>query len=177
MTIENLNFVIPYYDEKGDVNNCYLPQPSKALFDSVASILGYLYTKIRTDNLLPEVFVMDYKTICEDIITQRNLPKDYSVKLNNFLEKCLISSSLIDINYDFKSFNDVQLQEEIQEILKGYILFTCALSRYTPIPLRRSVLGQLTTSQSITEYCNSFKKSHKEVSTKSHKKEKSIQKV
>lgn len=164
MKIENYNFVIPYFIDDNELNYAYIPQPNKILFDSVSSILGYFYTKIRSGNLLPEVFVMDYEAICDEIIEQNNLNPNTKTKLNNFLEKMLISSNLIDDKLNIVNFNDVKLDDETLTIIKGYALFISALFRYTPAQIRMSVLGQLITSQEISAYINSLKKQSTEQS-------------
>lgn len=132
MKIENYNFLIPYFNEDGSINTVFIPQPNKILFDTVTLIMGHFYTKIRSGNLLPEVFVNDYQAICDDLIEKNNMSIDNKGKLENFLEKLLISSSVINDKGDLVSFNDIKFDDDTLTIIKGYTLFTSALFRYTP---------------------------------------------
>lgn len=181
MKIENYNLVIPFYNDDESLSTAFIPQPNKILFDTIAGLLGYFYTKIRTGNLLPEVFVTDWEAIANEIIEANNLNENYKSKLGNFLDKLLISSQIVDDKGNYQSFNDIKLDDESINIIKGYSLFICALLRYTPPQIRMNALGQLITLQSVAEYSMSLKKPsteqpmEKNTNTKKTKIEKVIQ--
>lgn len=167
MQITKQNFIIPYFNEAGEVTQCFIEQPVKTYFDTIAGVLGYLYTKIRSSNLLPEVFVMDYSAILKDIVEKEGLNQDYLQKVENFLDRALTTGWIINEKGEPTSLNDVKLDDDTLAVIKGYLLFTSALLRYTPVQMRQSVLGQLLTSQTAMEWQSSFQKSAKEETTTS----------
>lgn len=167
MQLTKQNFIIPYFNEQGEVVQCFIEQPVKSYFDTIAGILGYLYTKIRSSNLLPEVFVMDYQAILKDIVEKEGLNQSYLDKIESFLDRALTTGWIINEKGEPTSLNDVKLDEDTLSVIKGYLLFTSALLRYTPMQMRASVLGALLTSQTAMEWQSSFQKLPKEQATTS----------
>lgn len=153
MTIDKLNFVIPFVTDAGKEAQVFIPQPNDLELKGLAKFLGYYYSKVQREGILPNVAMTDYQVFIEDFLT--TIPLDakdaYQSKLDAFYERSLMGAH----TYCDGMFL-TKLSKDEEEAIKGSLTFISALYRYSPKGALKGELMDFFTSLSATEWKSSF---------------------
>ncbi|HEC1823332.1 TPA: hypothetical protein R1765_001956 [Campylobacter coli] len=180
---DKCNFVIPLENQIGEEFKVFIPFIPKSNVDSIAEVLGELFNKLQK-GLNVDVFIEDNQLIINDIIEKlcKNEDENKSVKLNNlinsFVERSLLTAEVMFPDGSFVSYpsitkDNTQWDGSCLNTLRGFLLFTQALWRYTQVKTKTTFLGPFIVYQSLSEWRSSFKKScqeQKDLDTKKQKK-------
>lgn len=131
MRITNdLTCAIPFENAQGDKAELFIAHLDSARFNAAYKVLGKAYSMLKTGEVHPDVFCVDYK----------ELFKDDSDILNPFLEYHFTNAMIISngILVDFKEAPDkvkadlqkAEIDDDCLDSVRGLFFFIAALLRY-----------------------------------------------
>lgn len=171
----NLNFIFTLENNNGDKHQVFIPYISKEHFDKISPVLGEIFTLLQ-NGFNPDVFAVDYKQTLELIFKKLKTISDDDFKLQTeaFLERALLGAQVLLSNGEVLNYNEALENDLFDDFCKNtarsYLLFISALYRYLTPTKKKSSIGHLLTSQSLSEWLDLHKKSSKEQNIQSKKK-------
>lgn len=156
--IKNYNFVVPIMSDKGEELKFYVPQPIEKELRSIAHILGYLFTKIRAEQIDIMMFIKDWRIFAEEFCERLENGEGKLRALDAFIERSLLGA---DIYNECGDKIEKEITAEEREFFEGSLVFMSALYRYSPTYIKNQELGDYFTSLTSTEFKNSLLKSQK----------------
>lgn len=156
MTInKNLHISFDFENANGNKASLFIDFIDKRRFDIVSASLGKVYSVIKSGEYHPDVFVVDWKQILENDVST----------LEAFLESLLTTAELISEEQLVKFANSKKkleselskaaIDEDVINTIKGMLLFTCALLRYTTRGSIKNLENAFITYKSISDWRSS----------------------
>lgn len=143
------NLVLTLADEDGSINKIFVPEPTRAAFESVLKVLQKFYTMAVTNELPADIIVRDYAELVKEIYGDDNVAIN---RVNSFLDRALMGSTIFTADGAFIPYADCGWSDEVKGMCEGTLLFTSALYRYVPIQARKTILTDIITSLPLTEW-------------------------
>lgn len=157
------NIILTLADEDGDYHKIFVPEPSRASFESILKVLQKFYSLAVSNEIPADVIVRDYIEIVKEIVGNDDQAID---KVHSFIDRSLSGATIFTAKGEFLPYPECTWDDEIKAICEGTLLFTSALCRYVPIQARKTILKDIITSLPLAEWktqcLNSFKEQTQE---------------
>lgn len=153
--IKNFNFIVPIIADTGEQYKIFVPQPNEKELKGLAHILGFLFTKIRTENMDLTLFVKDWRIYAEEVCARLENGETKLLAMDTYIERSLLGAEAWTPEGDKVE----TLTPTEKEFFEGALVFMSALYRYSPLFLKEKELGEFFTSSTSSEFKNSLRKS------------------
>lgn len=154
------NFVLPFLSDNQKECRLFVPQPSSAELNAIASVLGFIYPKIQKQEVDFMVFVKDWQIMIERHLRKDEDRQEIMEQLKAFLGRKITDGNAFYLDGTEKG----KLSDDEREFLSGELLFFSSLLRYLKAAFNDSDMTDLITSASALEYKEQLRNSYAEQS-------------
>lgn len=155
-----LNLVLTDIQTEEDGNlQVFIPQPTKIAIDSISKILGGIYT-LATKGVPYDILIVDYKQHIDEILENNPRREELKNMSAAFIDRTLSGAFVFfEKSQEFKSYNDVNLNDETINTIEGFLLFLLAFLRYLAPEKKKIFKEEYSTSQDFTAWKTSLMQS------------------